>query len=80
MVGAAGERTVSLTTQTIKVPVHALRPGAILAGSRETVISVSAGARTPSGKMEVVLEKYGSLRRTSLWNRSTVVSILGRGQ
>lgn len=57
-----------------RLPVHALKAGDILSGSRETVISVQAGVRTPRGKMEVTLEKDGR-RRTSLWGRHTVVNI-----
>jgi flagellar biosynthesis chaperone FliJ len=50
-----------------------LKKGDIL-GSGEKVVSVSAGARTPSGKVEVTLEKNGK-ERTSLWNKNTKVTV-----
>jgi hypothetical protein len=50
----------------------------LLAGDRlctgETIVAVSRGARTPSGKVEVTLEKDGR-RRTPLWGASTTINI-----
>jgi hypothetical protein len=56
-----------------KVPARYLMAGD-QTGSGETVVGVSRGARTPSGKMEVTLEKNGQ-RRTSLWRASTLINI-----
>jgi hypothetical protein len=70
---------MSSTTQTRQVPVHALRPGDILSGSRETVVSVSAGIHTQRNKMEAVLEKNGR-RRLGVWGRHTLVNVVERGQ
>jgi hypothetical protein len=51
----------------------------LLAGDRlctgETVVAVSQGARTPSGKVEVTLEKDGR-RRSPLWGVSTTINIV----
>jgi hypothetical protein len=41
----------------------------------ETVVAVSRGARTPSGKVEVTLEKGGA-RRSALWGASTTISVV----
>lgn len=43
-------------------------------GSGETIIWVGRGVRTPSGKVEVILEKEGR-RRTSIWGASTVITV-----
>lgn len=43
-------------------------------GSGETVVSVSAGLRTPRGKVEVTLEKDGR-RRMSLWGAATLINV-----
>jgi|HubBroStandDraft_6_1064221.scaffolds.fasta_scaffold00050_59 hypothetical protein len=68
------------TTQIKRIPVYALQPGDILSGTREVVVRVSAGIGTPPGKMVVVLDKYDSLRRSSIWGRHTIVGVLERGQ
>jgi hypothetical protein len=57
----------------MKVQVRYLMPGDQI-GSGETIVSVSAGARTPRGKVEVTLEKNGR-RRMSLWGAATTVSV-----
>jgi hypothetical protein len=57
----------------MKVPVRCLMPGDQV-GSGETIVGVSAGVRTPRGKVEVALEKNGR-RRTSLWGAATNVSV-----
>lgn len=57
-----------------KVPARYLMVGD-QTGSGETVVAVSRGARTPSGKVEVTLEKNGQ-RRTSLWGASTLINVL----
>lgn len=43
----------------------------------ETVVGVSRGARTPSGKVEVTLEKSGH-RRCALWGASTTINVVRR--
>jgi hypothetical protein len=58
----------------LKLPVYALQTGDVTNGTRETVLSVSAGVRTPRGKMEIVLEKNGRMRLT-IWGRHTLVSV-----
>ena len=63
----------------VRIPVHALQPGDVMSGSSETVIAISAGVRTPPGKMDVVLEKNGR-RRSSEWRRHTMVNILERAK
>lgn len=60
-----------------KVPARALQPGDVT-GSGETVERVSAGLRTPSGKVEVTLVK-GSRRRLAMWGASTVINV-ARGE
>src|SRR3981189_101821 len=56
-----------------KVPARCLMAGD-QTGSGETVVAVSRGARTRSGKVEVTLEKNGR-RRTPLWGASTLINI-----
>lgn len=57
-----------------KVPARYLLAGDQLC-TGETVVAVSRGARTPSGKVEVTLEKDGR-RRTPLWGASTTINVL----
>lgn len=59
--------------QSHKLAARHLMPGDKV-GSGETIVCVSAGARTPRGKIEVTLEK-GGRRRTSLWGAATVVNV-----
>lgn len=61
----------------IKVPTYALRSGDITWGTGEVILSVSAGLRTPRGKMDVILEKNGR-RRTATWGRHTLIGIENR--
>jgi hypothetical protein len=75
---AAGDITMNQATIT-KLPVHALRAGNILSGSRETVVTVSVGISTPRGKIDVLLEKGGRYR-TGTWGRHTMVNVVERGQ
>ena len=56
-----------------RVPARHLMTGDRLC-TGETVVTVSRGARTPSGKVEVTLEKDGR-RRTPLWGASTTINI-----
>jgi hypothetical protein len=58
----------------LKVSVrHLLADDQLCTG--ETVVAVSRGARTPSGKVEVTLEKSGQ-RRAALWGASTTISVV----
>jgi flagellar biosynthesis chaperone FliJ len=50
-----------------------LKKGDIIT-SGEEVVSVSAGAKTPSGKVEVTLTKDGKTR-TAIWGKSTKVGV-----
>lgn len=62
-----------MNPQSHKVPARCLMPGDQV-GAGETIVRVSAGLRTPRGKVEVTLEKDGR-RRTSLWGAATIVNI-----
>lgn len=62
-----------MTTQSQKLPARLLLNGDQV-GSGETIVSVSAGVRTPRGKVEVTLEKDGRCRR-ALWGARTIVTI-----
>lgn len=62
-----------MTSQSLKISARHLMSGDLV-GSGETIVSVSAGVRTPRGKVEVTLEK-GGRRRTSLWGAPTFVNI-----
>lgn len=59
----------------LKLPVYVLQPGDVTTGTRETIISVSAGTQTPRGKMDVVLERDGR-RRVAIWGRHTTINIV----
>ena len=50
-----------------------LKKGDVI-GSGETVVSVSSGAYTPSGKVDVTLEKGGKTR-TAVWGKSTKIGV-----
>jgi hypothetical protein len=50
-----------------------LKKGDVI-GSGETVVSVSSGAYTPSGKVNVTLEKGGKTR-TAVWGKSTKIGV-----
>lgn len=56
-----------------KVPARYLSKGD-LTGSGEIIVNVSAGVRTPPGRVEVVLEKDGH-RRLAIWRASTVINV-----
>ncbi len=60
-----------------KLRVHQLRAGDVLRGSGETIVSASAGIKTPAGKIDVVLSK-GERRRCAAWGKHTIVSIEDR--
>lgn len=58
----------------MKLQVQHLRNGDIMKGSKEKVLRWSAGARTPTGKVDVELFKNGRLRYAQ-WGKYTMVSI-----
>jgi hypothetical protein len=58
----------------LKVSVRHLLAGDLLC-TGETVATVSRGAHTPSGKVEVTLEKGGA-RRSALWGASTTINVV----
>lgn len=43
-------------------------------GSGETIVWSGIGARTPRGKVEVILEKDGA-RRLAIWGASTTINV-----
>jgi hypothetical protein len=59
--------------QPLKIPARNLLPGDQV-GSGETVVKVSAGVRTPRGKVEVTLQK-GEHSRFALWGAHTVINV-----
>ena len=58
------------------ISVSSLKKGDILSGSGLEVVSISAGARTPSGKIEVTVKdpKTGN-EVTKVWNKATKVTV-----
>lgn len=56
-----------------QVPARYLSKGD-LTGSGEIIVNVSAGIRTPPGRVEVTLEKDGN-RRLAIWRASTVINV-----
>lgn len=60
-----------------KVPArHLLKGDQLCTG--ETIAAVARGARTPSGKVEVTLDRDG-VRRVALWGASTTISVVRPG-
>jgi hypothetical protein len=66
-----------MTQESLKTLARYLLAGDQV-GSGETVVSVSAGVRTPRGKVEVVLEK-GERRRCAIWGAHTVINVKREG-
>jgi hypothetical protein len=58
------------------VPVSSLKKGDKLHGSKLEIVSVSAGARTPSGKMEVTVMDDKGRKVTKVWGKNTKVGIV----
>jgi hypothetical protein len=56
-----------------RVPARHLLTGDRLC-TGETIVAACRGARTPSGKVEVTLEKGGH-RRVALWGASTTINV-----
>jgi hypothetical protein len=63
----------SYKTSPNSVEARSLKKGDILT-SGDTVVSISSGAKTPSGKVEVTLEKNGKTK-TSVWGKYTKVGV-----
>lgn len=57
----------------LKVQAQHLQPGDVV-GSGEIVSSVSAGTRTPKGKVEVCLDR-GPAFRMAIWGKYTMINI-----
>ncbi|WP_157083713.1 hypothetical protein [Bradyrhizobium manausense] len=57
-----------------RVQAQHLRQGDYLPATRNTVVSVSRGIRTPSGKVEVTLATSLGMR-VSVWGARTEISI-----
>jgi hypothetical protein len=62
-----------VSPQSLKIPARYLTSGDQV-GSGETVVSVSAGVRTPRGKVEVILEK-GERSRFAVWGAHTLINV-----
>lgn len=60
----------------IKVTAVNMLPGDILCGSKETVVNVYTGIKTPSGYVNVHLsnERNGILRG-AVWRRNTMINV-----
>lgn len=59
-------------TAALAIPARALLAGDIV-GSGETVLRVSAGVRTPRGKVDVRLRRPDGRERVAQWGASTVI-------
>jgi len=57
----------------VKVPARHLVRGDVT-GSGEVVLSVSAGAKTPRGMVDVLLQK-GERKRAAIWNARTIIGV-----
>ncbi|MCK1447246.1 hypothetical protein IVB34_40180 [Bradyrhizobium sp. 2] len=57
----------------VKVPARHLLRGDVT-GSGEVVLSVSAGAKTPRGMVDVVLQK-GDRKRAAIWSAKTIIGV-----
>jgi hypothetical protein len=56
-----------------RVAARHMQAGDVI-GSGETVVRVSAGVRTPRGKVEVLLDR-GGRRRLATWGAYTVINV-----
>ena len=58
------------------IRVSQLKKGDVLGGSGLEIVNISAGAMTPSGKVEVTVRDPKTGREvTKIWNKSTTVSL-----
>ena len=67
-----------MTPQSLKVPARSLMTGDRVS-SGETVVNVSAGVRTPRGKVEIILQK-GDRRRCAVWGAHTIINVKREGR
>lgn len=65
--------TAPAKSQLVKVPARLLQRGDVT-GSGEVVLSVGAGARTPRGMVDVLLQK-GERKRAAIWNAKTIIGV-----
>jgi hypothetical protein len=63
----------SYKTSSNSVEARYLKEGDVIT-SGDTIVSVSSGAKTPSGKVEVTLEKNGKTK-TSVWGKYTKIGV-----
>ena len=66
----------SLSEGVKTVPVSSLKKGDKLHGSKLEIVSVSAGARTPAGKMEVTVMDDKGRKVTKVWGKHTKVGVV----
>lgn len=59
----------------MKVRARELQPGDVLKGTGETIVRVSAGVRTPTGKVEVTMQRPDGSTRVGIWNRATMIGV-----
>jgi hypothetical protein len=57
------------------VKVSNLKKGDILTATGDKIVSVSAGAKTPTGKMDVTVEDKNGNIKTKQWDKNTVVKV-----
>lgn len=57
----------------VKVPARHLLRGDVT-GSGEVVLSVSVGAKTPRGMVDILLQK-GERKRAAIWNARTIIGV-----
>jgi len=67
-------REASYKTSANSKEAQHLKKGDII-GSGDEVVSVSAGAKTPSGKVEVTLKTKSGKTKVSTWGKSTKVGV-----
>jgi len=57
------------------VPAYTLKKGDLISNSNEEVVSVSAGAKTPSGKVDVILKNVTTGKeREAQWGKHTMIT------
>lgn len=65
--------TAAQPSALLRVPARHLLRGD-LTGSGEVVVSVSAGARTPRGMVDILLQK-GDRKRAAIWSAKTIIGV-----
>ena len=60
----------------MKLPAHALQPGDVVTGTKETVCSLTINSiHWPTNKVQVVLEGRDGRLRQALWGKFTQIGI-----